>query len=144
MRCPRSYNLNECMHTCKERTLGNKKEIRSSIVFPARLKFFEKDGKIKMFDNPQVVAESKWIHYQRGKLESWTWGLHCRQQAGKPPAPGAGNTSRWIDVWRRQTDFPDWHERARGWKGMCILLKQKQTSRECDSLQVYSLYLFFK
>ena len=37
--------------------LFEEKKIKSRIVFPAKLKVFEKDGKFKMFDNPHAAAE---------------------------------------------------------------------------------------
>ena len=74
------------------------KEIKSRIVYPAKLKVFEKDGTFKMFDNPQAAAEGVRREYgvsvkmPKGKPDLESTLKAAGWKTAGPPGPGKRRT----------------------------------------------------
>ncbi|KAJ4926304.1 hypothetical protein JOQ06_008484 [Pogonophryne albipinna] len=60
------------------------RNIKSRILFPAKLKLFEKNGKVRVFNNPQDAAQ--------GLLE---YGVNMESPAGEPDLESTLQTSGW-------------------------------------------------
>lgn len=60
------------------------RKIKSRIMFPARLKLLEKDGKTKVFDNPRAAAEG---------LRDY--GINMEIQAGEPDLESTLQAAGW-------------------------------------------------
>lgn len=120
------------------------KKIKSHIIFPVKLKLFEKNRKIKVFDYPQAAVEGLCEYDLNMELPAMKPDLESSLHTAGWPMAHSGSRRRpaceLMSGVKILLDSVYQHERAMDRKSMCGLLKQSPMSRESDSLQSTQIY----